>query len=35
MSNIWSSLVENMGDYLAPSMAKDHPNLPVVKEEGC
>ncbi|WP_430313006.1 aspartate aminotransferase family protein [Rummeliibacillus pycnus] len=24
-----------MGNYLAPSMAKDHPNLPVVKEEGC
>ncbi|XNN69828.1 aspartate aminotransferase family protein [Bacillus pumilus] len=35
MSNNWSSLVENMGDYLAPSMAKDHPNLPVVKAEGC
>lgn len=31
----WLDLYENMGDYLAPSMAKDHPNLPVVKEEGC
>jgi len=31
----WLELYEQMGDYLAPSMAKDHPNLPVVKEEGC
>ncbi len=31
----WLDLYDNMGDYLAPSMAKDHPNLPVVKEEGC
>ena len=31
----WLDLYKNMGDYLAPSMAKDHPNLPVVKEEGC
>ncbi|WP_173917389.1 aspartate aminotransferase family protein [Halobacillus sp. Marseille-Q1614] len=31
----WSHLVDNMSERLAPSMAKDHPNLPVVKEEGC
>ncbi len=31
----WLDLYDNMGNYLAPSMAKDHPNLPVVKEEGC
>ena len=31
----WLELYEQMGDYLAPSMAKDHPNLPVIKEEGC
>lgn len=31
----WLDLYTQMGDYLAPSMAKDHPNLPVVKEEGC
>lgn len=31
----WLDLYREMGDYLAPSMAKDHPNLPVVKEEGC
>lgn len=31
----WLDLYDNMGYYLAPSMAKDHPNLPVVKEEGC
>ena len=31
----WLDLYKSMGDYLAPSMAKDHPNLPVVKEEGC
>ena len=34
MSN-WLDLYERMGDYLAPSMAKDHPNIPIVKEEGC
>nr|WP_175616004.1 aspartate aminotransferase family protein [Piscibacillus halophilus] len=27
--------VKNIGDYLAPGMAKDHPNLPVQKAEGC
>jgi 4-aminobutyrate aminotransferase len=31
----WSHLIENMSNLLAPSMAKDHPNLPVIKEEGC
>ena len=31
----WVHMVENIGNYLAPSMAKDHPNLPVVKAEGC
>ncbi len=31
----WLDLYKEMGVYLAPSMAKDHPNLPVVKEEGC
>ncbi|MEI5906953.1 aspartate aminotransferase family protein [Bacillus spongiae] len=31
----WENLVKEMPDLLAPSMAKDHPNLPVVKEEGC
>ncbi|MFJ8260853.1 aspartate aminotransferase family protein [Rummeliibacillus sp. NPDC094406] len=31
----WIDLYDNMGNFLAPSMAKDHPNLPVVKEEGC
>lgn len=31
----WLDLYDIMGNYLAPSMAKDHPNLPVVKEEGC
>ncbi|WP_067936086.1 aspartate aminotransferase family protein [Alicyclobacillus kakegawensis] len=34
MSKDWIELVERMSDRLAPSMAKDHPNLPVVKEEG-
>ena len=34
MSN-WIELYDNMGDYLAPSMAKDHPNIPILKEEGC
>jgi 4-aminobutyrate aminotransferase len=33
--NHWGHLVKNMPNLLAPSMAKDHPNLPVVKEEGC
>ena len=28
-------MVDNIGNFLAPSMAKDHPNLPVVKAEGC
>lgn len=31
----WSHLVGNISNLLAPSMAKDHPNLPVVKAEGC
>ncbi|WP_301336205.1 aspartate aminotransferase family protein [Fictibacillus arsenicus] len=35
MSTNWSNLVTEMPDLLAPSMAKDHPNLPVVKAEGC
>lgn len=35
MEKDWSHLVESMSKRLAPSMAKDHPNLPVVKEEGC
>ncbi|GGK28368.1 aspartate aminotransferase family protein [Caldalkalibacillus thermarum] len=35
MAYDWSHLVDKMSDRLAPSMAKDHPNLPVVKEEGC
>ncbi|PLS18149.1 aspartate aminotransferase family protein [Bacillus sp. M6-12] len=35
MERDWSHLVKNMPNRLAPSMAKDHPNLPVVKEEGC
>jgi 4-aminobutyrate aminotransferase len=35
MSKNWVELLERMSDRLAPSMAKDHPNLPVVKEEGC
>lgn len=33
--NNWSNLVTEMPNLLAPSMAKDHPNLPVVKAEGC
>ncbi|ANC79305.1 aspartate aminotransferase family protein [Fictibacillus nanhaiensis] len=33
--NNWSNLVNEMPNLLAPSMAKDHPNLPVVKAEGC
>ena len=35
MTKDWSHLIANMSNRLAPSMAKDHPNLPVVKEEGC
>ncbi|WP_017186434.1 aspartate aminotransferase family protein [Alkalibacillus haloalkaliphilus] len=31
----WVKLTESIGDYLAPGMAKDHPNLPVEKAEGC
>lgn len=31
----WEHLVGSIGNFLAPSMAKDHPNLPVVKAEGC
>ncbi|WP_085992279.1 aspartate aminotransferase family protein [Oceanobacillus senegalensis] len=31
----WQHMVESIGNFLAPSMAKDHPNLPVVKAEGC
>lgn len=31
----WLDMVDSIGNYLAPSMAKDHPNLPVVKAEGC
>ncbi|ASK61884.1 aspartate aminotransferase family protein [Virgibacillus phasianinus] len=31
----WQDLVDSIGNFLAPSMAKDHPNLPVVKAEGC
>lgn len=34
-SKDWSNLTEKMSTRLAPSMAKDHPNLPVIKEEGC
>ena len=35
MNSSFENLYERMPDLLAPSMAKDHPNLPVVKEEGC
>ncbi|MFS3929369.1 aspartate aminotransferase family protein [Priestia flexa] len=35
MSNDWKHLFNRMPELLAPTMAKDHPNLPVVKEEGC
>lgn len=35
MSKDWNHLFQQMPDLLAPTMAKDHPNLPVVKEEGC
>lgn len=31
----WQQLIGSIGNFLAPSMAKDHPNLPVVKAEGC
>ena len=31
----WLQMVDSIGNFLAPSMAKDHPNLPVVKAEGC
>jgi 4-aminobutyrate aminotransferase len=31
----WQELVGSIGNFLAPSMAKDHPNLPVIKAEGC
>lgn len=31
----WIKMVDQIGNFLAPSMAKDHPNLPVVKAEGC
>ncbi|KGP71950.1 aspartate aminotransferase family protein [Pontibacillus yanchengensis] len=31
----WQHLYNNMSDFLAPTMAKDFPNLPVEKEEGC
>ena len=30
-----TQLMNSLPDLLAPSMAKDHPNLPVVKAEGC
>jgi len=35
MNSSFESLYGSMSDLLAPSMAKDHPNLPVEKEEGC
>jgi 4-aminobutyrate aminotransferase len=35
VSTSWVAFIEQMDQLLAPSMAKDHPNLPVVKEEGC
>ncbi|KHE72459.1 aspartate aminotransferase family protein [Halobacillus sp. BBL2006] len=35
MKPTFQDLYNRMTDLLAPSMAKDHPNLPVVKEEGC
>ncbi|UTR05548.1 aspartate aminotransferase family protein [Alkalihalobacillus sp. LMS6] len=35
MSQRWNELQETIPYRLAPSMAKDHPNLPVIKEEGC
>ncbi|WP_456272379.1 aspartate aminotransferase family protein [Bacillus sp. AK031] len=35
MNTSFETLYKRMPDLLAPSMAKDHPNLPVIKEEGC
>lgn len=35
MSQKWNDLAKTIPYRLAPSMAKDHPNLPVEKEEGC
>ncbi|WP_064094047.1 aspartate aminotransferase family protein [Rossellomorea aquimaris] len=35
MKPTFEQLIQKMPNRLAPSMAKDHPNLPVVKEEGC
>ncbi|MBH0229215.1 aspartate aminotransferase family protein [Halobacillus yeomjeoni] len=35
MNSTFQDRYERMSELLAPSMAKDHPNLPVVKEEGC
>lgn len=35
MTEPWNHLMDHLSDLLAPSMAKDHPNLPVVKAEGC
>ncbi|MYL49906.1 aminotransferase class III-fold pyridoxal phosphate-dependent enzyme [Halobacillus litoralis] len=35
MKPTFDELYTRLPDLLAPSMAKDHPNLPVVKEEGC
>lgn len=35
MPNELNELMNELSDLLAPTMAKDHPNLPVVKEEGC
>ncbi|MGE6628882.1 aspartate aminotransferase family protein [Bacillus sp. NPDC077027] len=35
MNQEWATLAKTIPYRLAPSMAKDHPNLPVVKEEGC
>ncbi|WP_341961744.1 aspartate aminotransferase family protein [Planococcus maritimus] len=31
----WRDMTNSIGNLLAPSMAKDHPNLLVVKAEGC
>lgn len=35
MNSSFEERYNRMSELLAPSMAKDHPNLPVVKEEGC
>lgn len=35
MNTSFDERYNRMSELLAPSMAKDHPNLPVVKEEGC